>query len=1361
MALVVSGHSKSWLDNAVKSLVTHNGYIQTEAASPTLVQAYVAFKEGWNAFRSTNQERILGLQLAYIIENSHPAGSKDQLDYAPGSELYHSVHKQYHKIYRDILYKRNYYDIFFLDMEGNCIYSVYKELDFATNFAANGTGKYKTSGLGDAFEAAVKNPDKINVIDWKPYGPSAGALASFLSTGIKEYGKLIGVFCTQMPPESKPISTQEMQASLSTAEAALTKAAAFYMAGSSTCSQTLSETAWEVAVDELSLIPYQVKLAQTDMALVVSGHSKSWLDNAVKSLVTHNGYIQTEAASPTLVQAYVAFKEGWNAFRSTNQERILGLQLAYIIENSHPAGSKDQLDYAPGSELYHSVHKQYHKIYRDILYKRNYYDIFFLDMEGNCIYSVYKELDFATNFAANGTGKYKTSGLGDAFEAAVKNPDKINVIDWKPYGPSAGALASFLSTGIKEYGKLIGVFCTQMPPESKPIDSALMLTETIQKLSGKLKDFNYGNTGASINPPPNQDIADKLIAFTNEWSVQKPLYSSKTENDLKAIVAKDAATGSLVTSLVDSVIGGAWLAAPTIQSYKISMVNRQLELLQHMCRDSVLIGFKGSFGGITRASLAATMKAFKDNHAVIKDGNSKRRLASKTDVAKSETVESLSLLAAAMESYGALEPDLKAIVDGGDATEPVLRKIVESTAAAVKSMSSAASHFATTTRTTTLMALEILAPAPFTGNWAAGQTMRTAALLAESLINQQQLLLPGYQLKHVFLDDKCDPKIASQLVLEKMSTKDTYIGLGGTGCSQVCSQVASTLTAIRLPMLSYACPSKDLSDSLAFPDLNRMGTVTTPFSKVIREVGSRYGWTRIFVVSGDVQEYGTEAEGYAKTFRSLGFQVDYLSGSNRNWNSIVAIMNTIKSTTQGEDRVVFVVGSETYFRKLVCASITQGLKKGLVWLSQGTWRHEWWKKSDMANSFQRQWLKEDSSGTQLKTAFQAFKSAWDAWGNSVSETRSQLQKLYATDQKDALLSVKGTEAYHGIHTTWHPVYRKILYDRGYYDIFMFDLDGNCIYSVYKESDYATSFKTGPWKDSGLGDAFRASIAEPDKIHYIDWKPYGPSGNAPAAFFATGLRDADGNLIGVYSIQLPPEYEKSIEEVQKQCTLDAITDSFDGAINIAGIGKPTKELIEKPLPCFEGHSAQSFLKLLDNHLEKGFPEGDLRTQVADPYHEIKAHVVDATCAFAFTVQYLLQQGYKIQNIQRPDTDLYKKFTTYLKTRMDFQGVSGKVKLTGNDIVNHLAVQQVQKGNKMEIGMLTTNNTIVWDGEGVYNTSWVKEPLPLEEKFPFMMVVYILMSVFAVCCPCFFGIISARARSAKRSKDGEKSAASLSV
>ena len=56
-------------------------------------------------------------------------------------------------------------------------------------------------------------------------------MASFLSTGIKKDGELVGVFCTQMPPESKPVEISEMQPVLTKAEETMTTAVDFYMKG--------------------------------------------------------------------------------------------------------------------------------------------------------------------------------------------------------------------------------------------------------------------------------------------------------------------------------------------------------------------------------------------------------------------------------------------------------------------------------------------------------------------------------------------------------------------------------------------------------------------------------------------------------------------------------------------------------------------------------------------------------------------------------------------------------------------------------------------------------------------------------------------------------------------------------------------------------------------------------------------------------------------------------------------------------------------------------------------------------------------------------------------------------------------------
>lgn len=52
--------------------------------------------------------------------------------------------------------------------------------------------------------------------------------------------------------------------------------------------------------------------------------------------------------------------------------------------------------------------------------------------------------------------------------------------------------------------------------------------------------------------------------------------------------------------------------------------------------------------------------------------------------------------------------------------------------------------------------------------------------------------------------------------------------------------------------------------------------------------------------------------------------------------------------------------------------------------------------------------------------------------------------------QDELAYADGDERYHGVHAKYHPIYRQKLYDRAYYDIFFFDLEGDLIYSVFKE-----------------------------------------------------------------------------------------------------------------------------------------------------------------------------------------------------------------------------------------------------------------------------------------------------------------------
>ncbi|MBE7637491.1 HAMP domain-containing protein [Sneathiella sp. P13V-1] len=165
------------------------------ASNPAVIEATKLFNSSW---KSLSGDQTKTLQSLYITENSFPTGQKEKLDYAADGSFYSDVHKRYHPWFRQKLYTNEYYDIFLFDLEGNLTYSVFKELDYATNLE---TGKWQDSGLGDVYRAAKSKLqlDHQIFIDFEPYAPSFGAPASFIGMPILDESTPVGVLVFQMP----------------------------------------------------------------------------------------------------------------------------------------------------------------------------------------------------------------------------------------------------------------------------------------------------------------------------------------------------------------------------------------------------------------------------------------------------------------------------------------------------------------------------------------------------------------------------------------------------------------------------------------------------------------------------------------------------------------------------------------------------------------------------------------------------------------------------------------------------------------------------------------------------------------------------------------------------------------------------------------------------------------------------------------------------------------------------------------------------------------------------------------------------------------------------------------------------------
>ena len=168
---------------------------------------------------------------------------------------------------------------------------------------------------------------------------------------------------------------------------------------------------------------------------------------------------------------------------------------------------------------------------------------------------------------------------------------------------------------------------------------------------------------------------------------------------------------------------------------------------------------------------------------------------------------------------------------------------------------------------------------------------------------------------------------------------------------------------------------------------------------------------------------------------------------------------------------------------------------------------------------------------QFATKYQAenqqpFKT--DSYFNALSPKAIQLQADFISNNpqplgnKNALVDLNNQTTYSNVHSKYHPWFDQYLNEFGYYDIFLVNLKGEVIYSVFKELDFATSLNSGPWAKSGLAEAFnKGKNLQAGETYFTDLALYAPSYDAPAGFASSPIYK-DGSVEGVLVFQMPLE-----------------------------------------------------------------------------------------------------------------------------------------------------------------------------------------------------------------------------------------------
>ncbi len=200
----------------------------------------------------------------------------------------------------------------------------------------------------------------------------------------------------------------------------------------------------------------------------------------------------------------------------------IALQHSFIAQNPNPIGSKQRLEATEFGTKYDTAHKVNHPYLRDVLEQYGFYDIFLIDLEsGDVVYTVFKEMDFATNL---NNGPYSRTNLAEAFRKAsnLGKDDAPALVDFACYSPSYEAPASFIACPIFDGDRKVGVIAIQMTIDrvnqvmnvgkilGDKGEAYLVAADRLPRSDSKLDTENRTMAKAFVNPA-NGSMKSKAI----------------------------------------------------------------------------------------------------------------------------------------------------------------------------------------------------------------------------------------------------------------------------------------------------------------------------------------------------------------------------------------------------------------------------------------------------------------------------------------------------------------------------------------------------------------------------------------------------------------------------------------------------------------------------------------------------------------------------------------------------------------------------------------------------------------------------------------------------------------------------------
>ncbi len=392
-----------------------------------------------------------------------------------------------------VKYKKEYgyYDVFLITKDGTVVYTVAKESDLGQNLV---TGKLKDSALGKCFAKALGAPA---IADFKPYAPSNNEPCSFIGAPIKKDDETIGVVALQIPLDGINAVMTERSGMGKTGET--------YLVGPDKLMRSdsfLDKENHTVVASFKDPVKGKVDTVAANEAL--SGKT------AAKVIIDYNG-------APVL-SAYCPVKVG-----DITWAILAEIDVAEAFCPHVTGADKD-------------FFTQYKEQY-------GYYDLFLINADGYCFYTVCHEADWKSNLV---NGKYAGSGLGKLVKKVLQT-GKYGVADFEPYAPSNGEPCAFIAKPVVRDGKTELVVALQL---SLDAINAIMVERS-----------GMGETGETYLVGSDKRMRSDSFLDKAGHSVKASFAGTVKDNGVDTEAADEALAGNTAAKIVTDYNGNPVLSA--------------------------------------------------------------------------------------------------------------------------------------------------------------------------------------------------------------------------------------------------------------------------------------------------------------------------------------------------------------------------------------------------------------------------------------------------------------------------------------------------------------------------------------------------------------------------------------------------------------------------------------------------------------------------------------------------------------------------------------------------------------------------------------------------------------------------------